>query len=411
MANEIVTPWGRVDAEGNVFVKDGENERSIGQYLGGDTSEALEFYQRKFEDLAGQVQLLEQRATAGAKSRDLSNSLNNLIEQVTHADALGDLHSLVERLNSLKTKITELGEQEKVENEKLLEESRAARTQVVEQIEALAATESQKIRWKDISQEIDQLFSEWKQLQKVGPRMPKPEADALWDRFRKARQTLETAKRAYFADLDQRHKQAKSEKTLIVEKAEALVSRGADAAADYRQLLNAWKKAGRAGKKQDTALWERFKAAGDEIFQLKAEADKVINEEYEGNFQAKQDILQKYQDLLQEDDVTKAKDKWLKFLAEWEQFGRVPRDKMRKLDEDFKQLDTHVKKLEELHWKKNNPETKARVNDLTAQLNNAIEKLELEISAAKSAGNEKLVKELEESLKARKLWLNAVDSE
>ena len=52
--------FGRVDAENNVFVIDG-SERKVGQYPGVPAEEALAYFVRKFEDVAAQVRLLEQR--------------------------------------------------------------------------------------------------------------------------------------------------------------------------------------------------------------------------------------------------------------------------------------------------------------------------------------------------------------
>src|SRR5690606_18661370 len=130
-------------------------------------------------------------------------------------------------------------------------------------------------------------------------------------------------KRAFFQDLDQRHKEAKDQKTTIVARAEALVTRGADAAADYRKLLDEWKKAGRAGRKQDDALWERFKAAGDQIYAKKAEQDAIENEEFEQNLQAKQAVLADFKSLVDERDLTVVKQQWLLFIDRWEKIGRV----------------------------------------------------------------------------------------
>ena len=56
-------PWGRVDADGTVYVRTGEEERVIGSWQAGSPDEALAFYRRKFEALDTEVSLLEQRIT------------------------------------------------------------------------------------------------------------------------------------------------------------------------------------------------------------------------------------------------------------------------------------------------------------------------------------------------------------
>ena len=61
-------PWGRVDADGTVFVRTADGERAIGSWQAGDAAEALAFFKRKFEALVTEVDLLEQRI----KTTDLS---------------------------------------------------------------------------------------------------------------------------------------------------------------------------------------------------------------------------------------------------------------------------------------------------------------------------------------------------
>src|SRR5690606_37198403 len=124
-------------------------------------------------------------------------------------------------------------------------------------------------------------------------------------------------------------------KLSIVSRAEALVPRGAEAAADYRKLLDEWKKAGRAGRKQDDSLWDRFKAAGDAIYAVKAEQDAIENEEFEKNLKEKENILADFKSLSEEKDLTKAKQQWLLFIDRWEKIGRLPKAQMRRMDEAF----------------------------------------------------------------------------
>ena len=87
------------------------------------------------------------------------------------------------------------------------------------------------------------------------------------------------------------HREARTRKQELVEKAEALASKGTAAIPDYRKLLDDWKAAGRAGKKVDDALWARFKAAGDVLYAAKAEVDAQENAEFCGNLEQKLELL------------------------------------------------------------------------------------------------------------------------
>ena len=57
-------PWGRVDADGTVYVRTADGERVIGSWQAGSPDEALAFYRRKYEALETEVVLLEQRISA-----------------------------------------------------------------------------------------------------------------------------------------------------------------------------------------------------------------------------------------------------------------------------------------------------------------------------------------------------------
>ena len=85
--------FGRVDADGTVWVKDGD-WRSVGQVVGAEPDEALAFYEQRFVDLESKVALLETRAKNGAPAKDLLTAVQVLVVELTDAHAVGDLESL-----------------------------------------------------------------------------------------------------------------------------------------------------------------------------------------------------------------------------------------------------------------------------------------------------------------------------
>jgi hypothetical protein len=54
------------------------------------------------------------------------------------------------------------------------------------------------------------------------------------------------------------------------------------------------------------------------------------------------------------------------------------------------------------------PERKARQTGLASQLEDAIGKLESELAAAQASGDARRIKEAQESLDARRIWLDAL---
>ncbi len=407
-ANEN-SPWGRVDETGTVYVTDRGEERAVGQYPDGTPEEALAYFARKFTELEGQVRLLEQRAKAGAPAADIVKTVAALTAALDSPAAVGDLESLRTRVSALTGTVEKLTEEQKAEAAAALEVAVAARTQLVEQAEALAAKDPQSVQWKQASAQLDELFTAWKDQQQSGPRLPKKVGDDLWKRFRAARTTVESHRRAFFAGLDSEHKEARSRKQALVERATALSGQGAAGIPAYRRLLDEWKAAGRAGKKVDDALWEQFKAAGDALYSAKAEVDARENEEFAGNLTAKLALLDEAAPLLKATDRTAARNTLTAIQRRWDAIGKVPRDQVRTIEDRLRQIETAVKKLEEDYWQRNDPEKKARSQGLAAQLEEAIEGLEADLAAATAAKDTRRIAEVTEALEARRAWLAAVD--
>ncbi|MHA6694692.1 DUF349 domain-containing protein [Homoserinimonas sp. A520] len=402
--------WGRVDSTGTVFVRDGDVEREVGQFPDGTPEEALAYFQRKYTDLAGQVTLLEQRIKRGTPAADIASTVDALRKTLETANAVGDLASLRARLDALGGAVGELTEKQLAENKAALDEAVAERTALVVEAEKLAARDPAKAQWKSVSAELDDIFARWQKHQQDGPRLPKAEGNELWKRFRAARTTIETHRKAFFAELDATHKQARNQKQELVEKAEALVPQGVAGIPAYRSLLEAWKASGRAGKKFDDALWAKFKAAGDALYSAKSEVDAKDNEEFAANLDLKLALLAEAEPLLTETDRSKARNALASIQTRWDQVGKVPRDKVKSVEDRLRKVETAVRKLDDEHWQKNNPERQARSEGLASQLHDAIAKLEEELAAARASGDAKRIAEAQEALDARKAWLGAIGS-
>lgn len=405
---ESQAPWGRVDETGTVFVRTTDGERAVGQFPDATPEEALAYYERKFVELEGRVALLEQRVRRGASASSVANELSSLRESITDASAVGDLDSLVARLDSLHGSVDELTEAQAAEAKEAVEKAVAERTLLVEAAEKLASSDPAKVQWKKASADLESLFERWKEAQQSGPRLPKGDRDALWARFRAARTTIEAGRRAFFAELDATHKDVRARKQELIEKAEALAGKGVDGISSYRALLDQWKAAGRAGKKADDALWAKFSAAGDVLYAAKAEQDAKDDEEFAGNLELKLALLEEAEPLLTATDRDAARATLLSIQKRWDEIGKVPRDSVRKVEDRLRKVEAAVRKLDEEHWVKNNPERKARSEGLADQLTEAIAKLEAELAEATAAGDERRIAEAKEALDARKAWLGAI---
>ncbi len=402
-------PWGRADETGTVFVREGESWREVGQFPDGKPEEALAYFERKYVDLEGQVTLLEQRAKRGAPAADIAKAVASLQETLREPNAVGDIAALRSRVDALDTTVDKLSEQQQEEAKQALDQAIAHRTGIVESIEQLASQDPARVQWKQMTAQVNELFAQWQAHQQEGPRLPKGQANALWKRFRTARTHIEQERRAFFAQLDAQHREAKQRKQALIEQAQELIPRGVDGIPGYRRLLDEWKRAGRAGRKQDDALWARFKAAGDEIYAAKAELDARDEAEYQENLTQKLALLDEAEPILNETDLDKAKAALASVQRRWDEIGRVPRDKVKSVEERLRKVEQSVRGRDEEAWHKNNPDKIARTEGLASQLHESIAKLEREAAEAREKGDERRAAEAEEALKTQREWLNVVD--
>jgi hypothetical protein len=410
VATDDQAPWGRVDDDGTVYVREGDGERAVGQYPDATPAEALAYYERKFTELNGQVTLLEQRVKRGASAADVTKTVAHLKQLLVEPSAVGDVAALRTRVDALDSTVGELTEKQSAEAQEALVEAVAYRTSLVVEAETLAAQDPARVQWKQVTASVDDIFARWQKHQAEGPRIPKGEGNDLWKRFRAARSTIDQHRKAFYADLDATHREARQRKQALVEAADGLAAKGADGIPEYRRLLDDWKRAGRAGKKYDDALWARFKRAGDVLYAAKGEVVAQDEAEYHDNLTLKLELLEQAEKILTNTDRVSAREALTTIQLRWDEIGRVPRDQVRPVEDRLRKVESHVRQLDEQHWEKNNPERKARSEGLASQLQDAITKLEDELAAAEAGGDARKVKEAREALDARRVWLDALGS-
>jgi hypothetical protein len=392
--------FGRVDADGTVYVRIGDEERVVGQYPEGTADEALAFYTKRFEGLAFEVQLLEQRVRGGAMTPDEATaSIKRVSDQLVEPHAVGDITSLVARLNALKPVIGMQREQRREERSKRVEESRTRKTAIVAEAEKIAAGTD----WRNGANRLRDLLAEWKEL----PRLEKAADDELWHRFSTARTAYTRARKAHFAVLSEQRDSARVVKERLAKEAEALADSTdwAGTAIKYRALMAEWKAAGPAPKDVDDALWKRFRGAQDTFFGARDAANAELDQEFAANAEVKKALLVEAEALVPVTDLAAAKKAFRDISERWDAAGKVPRDQMKPLEARIRKVEQEIRGLEDAQWKKSDPEKSARADGMIGQLQDAIAKIEADLEKAKASGDAKKIKDLEENLASRQSFL------
>ena len=403
--------WGRVEGDGHVFLTVDGTEYPVGQYPGVSEDEALGYFARKFEDVVAQIVLLEQRVSSKAPTADMQKTVTHLREQLAERNMVGDIRSAEARLDALVTQIGELEKAEKAEHDAVRAAELAAREAIVAEAEEIAGHDPAQIQWKTSSARMNELFESWKTAQKSGVRLGRSNEDALWKRFRAARTVFDRHRRAYFSQLDSNNSAAKAAKEKLITEAEALSS-STDwgfAAGEYRRLMDEWKASPRASRKDDDALWARFRAAQDVFFTNRQAANDEIDQEYGANLVVKEALLVEANELLPIKDLAAAKKSLQSIRDRWEEAGKVPRADMGRIEAGLRKVEDAVRHAEDENWKRSNPETKARTNSALTQLEAAIAGLKEDLAKAEKAGDERKIKAAREALEARQAWLEQLE--
>ncbi len=404
----VEASFGRVDESGNVFVIDGGAERLIGSQPEMTIEQAVALYTKRFQDLADQVRILEQRVKAKADPKSISKSADKLLTDLATPSALGDLSALRNRVATVKASLTEALAESAAKHAEEVAAALIAREAIVLEAETIAALDPQKINYKSSSAKMLELFTTWQEMQKNSVKLPKSKADELWHRFSKARNTFDSHKRSYFAAADAAAKVGKQAKLDLVVKAEALVAKGADAVNEYKDLLTAWKALPKAKFKTDDAHWARFKAAGDAIYAAKSIKSAADDVEYAGNLAGKLALLEEAEKIDPNANLDAAKAAMKSINSRWEKAGKVPRDQIRPTEDRLKAVEAKIRKVEEELWRKSDPATIDRTNSLRSQLETQISKLEADLEEAKASGDANKIAKAQEALETKKTWLEVV---
>jgi hypothetical protein len=401
MSQGSVHEWGRVDEDGNVFVRTADGERSVGQYPAGTPAEALAFFTERFAALSFEVELLEKRVRSGVMSpEEATESVKTVRAQVTDANAVGDLASLSARLDALAPVIDEQRESRKAERAQKSAEAKQAKERLVGEAEKIA----EGTDWRAGANRLRALLDEWKAL----PRIDRASDDALWRRFSSARTAYTRRRKAHFAEQSEKRDAARSVKERLVKEAEAIAgsTEWGPTAGRFRDLMRQWKAAGPAPRDVDEELWRRFRAAQDQFFGARDATNAALDAEYAANAEVKEQLLVEAEALVPVTDLEAAK-KALRDLGEkWEAAGKVPRDRMKELEGRMRAVEQAVRQVEDEQWRKSDPEKSARADGMVAQLESAIAQVEADLEKARAAGNDKRVRELEENLASRQSFLD-----
>jgi hypothetical protein len=394
--------WGRIDDEGTVYVITAEGERAVGVWQAGSPDEGLVHYARRFDDVRTEVELLETRLISGAGDpKHALSSATQIRDGLAEAAVVGDLAALAARLEYVIAHAEKALASAKAEREEARAAAVARKQELAEEAEKIAAESTQ---WKAAGDRLRTILDEWKTVKGVDRKTD----DELWKRFSKAREAFNRRRGSHFAELDKQRAAAKQRKEELIAEAEAISESDdwGDTAGRYKDLMTEWKAAGRAPKDSDEALWQRFRAAQDKFFARRSAVFSERDAEFSQNAARKEELLVEAEKIDAAANLEAAKGALRRIQEQWDEIGKVPRERIRELDGRLKAVQDAVKSAEDSRWRRTDPEAQARA----AQFRERVEQFESQAAKARAAGDERRAKKADEQAAQWREWLQAAEA-
>ena len=363
--------WGRIDADGTVYVRTADGERAVGSWQAGDAEAGLAYYMRHYDDLATEVTLLEQRLASGAADPASSRThAAELKDQLPTAAAVGDLAALETRLTALIAAAEEKIGANAAAREQARADAIAAKEKLAAEAEQIAEAGTS---WKASGDRLRAIVDEWKQIKGIDRKTD----DALWKRFAAARDAFGKRRGQHFAQLDAERGAARAAKDKLIERAEELAqsSDWKETAAAMRDLMAEWKAAGRAGRDAEEALWTRFRAAQDTFFARRSTTFAERDAEQTEN-QRKKEAVVAETEALDVSDAKAAQAALRSLQSRYDEIGHVPREVMRPLDDRMRAAEQRVRSAVDAEWARGSAASNPFLAELLARLAEAEAKLE-----------------------------------
>jgi hypothetical protein len=400
MRLDMSSEWGRIDADGTVYVRTVDGERAIGSWQAGTPEEGIEFYTKRYDDLAADVALLEGRIGSPASDPTaVAAAARKLRDSLPEAAALGDLDALRTRLDGVLGKVDERMAVRRAERAAAAAAAADRKRELVAEAETLATSED----WRATGERFRAIVETWRTIRGVERAVD----SELWTRFAAARRTFDGRRRTHFAALDAERGVVTERKEKLAAEAETLAESTdwATTAKRFRDLMTEWKSAGRTSRAVDDKLWARFKAAQDTFFARRSEVLSARDGEQAANLAAKQALVAEAEALAGGSDPDGARKRLKSIHDRWEAIGPVPRDARGALDDALEAAERRIREA--------TSESRTVVttdSPLVVRLRESLGKLEGRLARARAAGDEALAAETEASLTTQRAWLAQAES-
>jgi len=192
--------------------------------------------------------------------------------------------------------------------------------------------------------QLQEYHKEWKEM---GP-VPQEQSDEIWERFKTATDKINERRREHYGQVQEDQEKNLLAKTDLCEQAEELLTVIPDNLKGWQEqtnkmneLFKIWKSIGRAPKKNNTEIWERFKGSMNSFFANRKEFLNSIKQEQLNNYNLKVDLCVEAETLKDSTDWKQTTQQLIRLQQDWKKIGPVPRKHSDKIWKRFRAACDH----------------------------------------------------------------------
>ncbi|MBR5754783.1 MAG: DUF349 domain-containing protein [Erysipelotrichaceae bacterium] len=192
--------------------------------------------------------------------------------------------------------------------------------------------------FKKATEAMNNLMDEWK----ASGRTNKEKDDELWEEFREVRNQFFDNRSEYYKKLVEQYEVNKEAKKELIEKAKEAnkLENFKEIANTMDQLMEQWKKVGRAGK-EDDALWKEFSQERKTFYNNRNAYYSSLKEQFAKRVEQKQEIIEKAKKNLAISSFSDEEFEEMKDLRkQWREVGNAGKENENDLWEAFNKVMT-----------------------------------------------------------------------
>lgn len=172
------------------------------------------------------------------------------------------------------------------------------------------------------------LHEEWRE---IGP-VSRENRESIWNRFKEASTVINKRHHDFFDKLRSNELENLQKKSALCEKIEAIdlsaihsFKEWQEQSANILAIQEEWKKIGFAPKKDNVAIYERFRATCDKFFKTKNEYFRSVKDQLSENLAKKIELCEKAEANMDSTDWKATSDLFVKLQQDWKKIGAVPK--------------------------------------------------------------------------------------